>query len=91
MDLGYPTKNGTDYTDRKTSISNMYDPSKNVIKVCEIAGIALGKIPDVQLIDNRPANAFIGEATDNIEGCRQGNVPGSINIPPDEFTNSETQ
>lgn len=37
---------------------------------------------DVQLIDARPPSGFAGNADDNIEGCRQGKIPGAINLPP---------
>lgn len=90
IDEGYPTEAGKDYTGKTVNINKLDNPDENVVKVCEIAGFALGKLDDLQLVDCRPENSFKGEATDNIEGCRQGHIPGSVNIPASLFTNPET-
>ena len=52
---------------------------------------AEGELPDVQVVDLRPEKAFNGNADDNIPGWRQGNIPGSINLPVTDLINAESQ
>jgi len=84
---GYPTTPGVDYTGPESEITDLRDPSINLIKMDEIVEFALGKRPNMQLIDARDAVSFDGHAPDNIPGCRQGHVPGAINIPATMFIN----
>ena len=84
---GYPTTPGIDYTGEKSIISNLNDPDSYLIKMDEIVEFAKGQKPTMQLIDTRDEKSFHGHATDNIPGCKQGHVPGAINIPASNFIN----
>jgi len=88
-ELGYPTSKGEDYKGEKSELSGLKDPSENRVSVDDIVEFSLNKSDDVQLIDTRPAKSFNGDASDNIDGCRQGNIPGSINITPSELLNED--
>ena len=90
-DSAYPTTQGKDYQGRPSRVSKLKNPDSHLAIVCEIAAFALGNFPEKQVVDARPANAFNGEATDNIEGCRQGHVPGAVNIPVSEFQEPEKE
>lgn len=89
-ELGYPVEPGVDYTGEPSHIENLEDPTRGLSDITEVVQIVLGRQDNVQIIDTRPADSFNGNATDNIEGCRQGRVPGSINIPAGEFLNGTT-
>ena len=86
---GYPTVQGKEYEGRKTNLSELANPERYTTNIHTIIKFALGEATNLQLMDTRPANSFNGEATDNVEGCRQGNVPGSFNIPGKEFLNDD--
>lgn len=86
---GYPTAPGKHFDGRETVLTDLSTPDRHTIQVTEVVKFALGQNSDLQVIDTRPASSFNGEASDNVSGCRQGNVPGSINIPAGEFLNSD--
>ena len=44
----------------------------------------------MQLVDARPEASFNGEATDNIEGWRQGHIKGATNLPAGKLVDSES-
>ena len=90
VEAGYPTQPGVDYTGEPGVIDSLACPKDNLWSLEDIIEFGEGKRSDFQLIDFRPAKAFNGEATDNIEGCRQGHVEGAINIPPSELVYEDT-
>lgn len=66
-DDGYPVEEGKNYEGERSSLGkHLSSPDPHLCQVCHIAGFSIGKMPDMELIDVRPANAFNGEATDNI-------------------------
>jgi thiosulfate/3-mercaptopyruvate sulfurtransferase len=86
---GYPTTPGVDYTGPHSEIKDLKDPSENLIKIDEIVEFALGKKPNMQLIDARGEESFNGRDPSLPDGCRQGHVPGAINIPADSLVNDD--
>ena len=86
--LGYPTTKGIDYTGPKSEIKEVNDPSPHLMKMDEIVEFAKGKKPNMQLIDLRDSDSFNGHDPNPYSGCRQGHVPGAINIPADTFINA---
>lgn len=85
---GYPTTPGIDYTGPSTDLKNLTDPTKYLCKMDEVVEFALGKKPNMQLIDCRSQLQFEGQDPSLPPGCRQGHVPGAINIPADQFINA---
>lgn len=88
-DLGYPTQEGQEHISEKSTIADLSDFKPQTSDISEVVAFALGRLPDYQVIDTRPTDAYNGEATDNVDGCRQGHVAGSINIPMSEFFTSD--
>jgi len=86
---GYPTTPGIDYTGPESEIKDLADPTPYLSKMDEIVEFALGKRPNMQLIDMRGEESFNGHDPNLPEGCRQGHVPGAINISADIFTNED--
>lgn len=60
-----------------------------VVGRAEIDRIVAGE-EDAQIVDCRSNDRFEGRVEEPREGLRRGNIPGSVNIPYDEFTNRET-
>lgn len=87
-DEGYPTVEGKDYTGKPSKITGLKYPSDSLVSLEDIKDFQSGS-SDFQLIDVRPADAFNGKATDNIDGCRQGKVEGAVNILPGEFLHKD--
>lgn len=82
---GYPTCPGIDYSGPASEIKDLADPSPYLIQMDEIVEFALGKRPNMQLIDARGEESFNGHDPNLPEGCRQGHVPGAINISADSL------
>jgi thiosulfate/3-mercaptopyruvate sulfurtransferase len=82
---GYPTTPGIDYTGPASEIQELADPTPYLIKMEEVVEFALGKKPNMQLIDARGSASFNGNDPNLAPGIRQGHVPGAINIPADTF------
>uniref|UniRef100_A0A7S3NA63 Rhodanese domain-containing protein n=1 Tax=Euplotes harpa TaxID=151035 RepID=A0A7S3NA63_9SPIT len=91
VDEGLPTVKGEEYTGAKSKVTGLKLPQHKVAYYEEMKEFSEGKLPDIQLVDCRPASGFNGNADDNIEGCRQGNIPGAINVPASELLNADTQ
>ncbi|CAI2376706.1 unnamed protein product [Moneuplotes crassus] len=87
--LGLPTQQGTDYSGERSIIGSLKSSKDLVVTLEEMHNFEEGKVDTFQVIDCRAAKSFNGEATDNIEGCRQGNIEGSINIEASEFMNQD--
>jgi thiosulfate/3-mercaptopyruvate sulfurtransferase len=85
---GYPTTPGIDYTGPSSDIQDLADPTPYLIKMDEVVEFALGKKPNMQLIDARDPSQFNGQDPSLPSGCRQGHVPGAINIPASTFINA---
>lgn len=60
-----------------------------VVDKAEVDRIAAGE-QEGQLVDCRSAARFAGEVDEPRPGLRRGHIPGSANIPYDEFTNPQT-
>lgn len=86
---GYPTTPGIDYQGPASKIADLADPTPYLIKMDEVVEFALGKKPNMQLIDARGSEAFNGHDPNLPPSIRQGHVPGAINIPGDIFINSK--
>lgn len=85
---GFPTTKGIDYSGPSSDIKELVDPTPHLIKMDEIVDFALGKKPNMQLIDCRSQQQYDGQDPSLPPGCRQGHVPGAINIPADLFINA---
>ena len=86
---GYPVAPGIDYTGPESDIKDLADPTPYLIKMDEIVDFALGKKPNMQLIDARSPDQFNGNDPNLPPGCRQGHVPGAINISASLFVNPD--
>jgi thiosulfate/3-mercaptopyruvate sulfurtransferase len=86
---GYPTCPGIDFSGEKSEISELADPTPYLIQMDEIVQFAKGEKPNMQLLDARGEESFNGHDPNLPEGCRQGHVPGAINIPADSLINAE--
>lgn len=87
--LGYPVAPGVDYTGPKSEITDIVDPTPHLMKMEEIVEFAKGKKSNMQLIDLRDSESFNGRDPSPFSGCRQGHVPGAINIPASLFVNED--
>lgn len=88
-ELGYPTQEGIDFSGEKTTIDSLETSEDTLISLSDMHDFEEGKNDSIQVVDCRPPKSFNGEATDNIEGCRQGNIKGAVNIPSGEFLNED--
>ncbi|CAI2377107.1 unnamed protein product [Moneuplotes crassus] len=88
-ELGYPIQEGTEYTGEKSTIDSLESSEDLVVTLEEMHNFEEGKVDTFQVVDCRGAKDFNGEANDNIEGCRQGNIKGAINIEASEFLNKD--
>lgn len=86
---GYPTVPGVDYTGPASDIKELADPSPYLIQMDEIVEFAKGNRPNMILIDARGPDSFNGHDPSLPPGCRQGHVPGAINISADLFINED--
>jgi len=86
---GFPVTPGIDYSGPKSKIRRLHDPHSYLTKMNEIVEFALGKKSKMQLFDFRDENSFNGHDPNPFPGCRQGHVPGAINISADFFINQE--
>ena len=90
-DDNLPTEPGKEYEGSKSKPSKIHYPTHLVATYEEMKQFADGNLPDVQVVDFRPEKAFNGDADDNIPDCRQGNIPGAVNLPLPLLQNAETQ
>lgn len=86
---GYPTQKGNNFTGCASKIEALTLTEEVLTSLEEMHDFEEGNKDSLQVIDMRPARSFNGDAPDNPEGCRQGNIKGSINILPGEFLNED--
>jgi thiosulfate/3-mercaptopyruvate sulfurtransferase len=92
MKEGYPVEEGKDYKGKKTIITDLSNPEKYLANIDEIKRFADGKLKDVQLIDARPREEFLGNTDDDYpKGTKGGSIPGAISITKSDFLHEDSE
>lgn len=67
-------------TGKKSFVTDIANPNVHLAKIDEIIEFADGKLKDVQLIDVRSHDEFLGNSSGYPKGIRTGHVPGAHNV-----------
>lgn len=85
--LGFPTEAGQGDPEEKTSVTGLAVQKDEYASLDYVIEKLEAQDGNVQYIDSRPESGFKGEATDNLEGVRQGKIPGAIHFTPGHVHN----